>query len=172
MGITIHFKGQLKSPDTYDELLELAQTTASAKAWSVEPIASDHVTLLRVTDDEQDWNYEGPVKGAVLHVHPDAEPLRLEFDQDLYIQEYVKTQFAGPAAHIAIIDLLRQIEPLFLDFRVDDEGEYWETEDESVLEEHIVNCRDLIEDLRAQHPNSSVMVRKSDGRIIDLIKRD
>ncbi|HBX53271.1 MAG TPA: hypothetical protein DEH02_19605 [Bacteroidales bacterium] len=45
-----------------------------------------------------------------------------------------KTQFAGPDAHILVIQVLRYISKKYLlDFSVIDEGEYWETGDEKIL---------------------------------------
>ena len=39
----------------------------------------------------------------------------------------VKTQYTPLAVHMALVDLLRQIEPLFSNFTVYDDTEYWET---------------------------------------------
>ena len=36
---------------------------------------------------------------------------QFEFDKDCYVQEYVKAQFAGVETHVAIIDLLRRVQP-------------------------------------------------------------
>jgi hypothetical protein len=65
MGVTIHFEGQL------------ASSIADAEGWQIETIASGDVTLPRVRD-EKDWNYTGPVKGIVIYVHEDCDPVRLE----------------------------------------------------------------------------------------------
>ena len=44
-------------------------------------------TLTRVRD-EQDWDYVGPVKGVVISTDEDCDHVRLEFDSDLYAQEF------------------------------------------------------------------------------------
>src|SRR5437867_1784153 len=133
MGVTIHFKGQLRDEGAYLRLVSAATSFATERCWLNEPIESDETTLLRVTDDEQNWNYCGPVKGIVLYPHEDCDPVRLEFDNDLYVQEYTKTQFAGVQTHLQVLELLRVITPFFHSLRVDDEGEYWKTADVSIL---------------------------------------
>ena len=47
---------------------------------------------------------------------------------------HVKTQFAGPDTHMALLKLLRYLkEKYFTELEVDDEGLYWESEDEKTL---------------------------------------
>ena len=66
------------------------------QGWLTEPIESEQNSLLRVRNKEEEWNYVGPVSGIVLYPSEDYDPVRLEFDSDLYVQEFTKTQFAGP----------------------------------------------------------------------------
>ena len=75
--------------------------------------------VLERVKDEQDWNYEGPTKGIQLQPDENCEPLILEIDENLYLQEYCKTQFADLSVHILIIDLLRQIQFYFENLTVD-----------------------------------------------------
>jgi hypothetical protein len=59
----------------------------------------------------------------------------------------VKTQFAGIEAHKIIIQLFRHLEKkgYFEDFSLDDEGSYWETGDEKLLEEKFKTYTDLLD---------------------------
>ena len=68
--------------------------------------------------------YDGPVYGIKLNPHPYCEPLTLEFDASLFCQDYTKTQFAGPDIHIALIDLIEELKPHFVEFVVLDESGY------------------------------------------------
>jgi hypothetical protein len=72
--------------------------------------------------DEVDWDYTGFTQGIELRPHPNTDPLRLEFDEELYIQQYIKTQFAGPVVQIKVVTFLKNIQPFFNGFRVEDEG--------------------------------------------------
>ena len=58
----------------------------------------------------------------------------VRFDKELIFTTSVKTQCAGPDAHIAVIKLLKYIAAKYLEnFTLSDEGNYWETGDEKIL---------------------------------------
>jgi len=113
-----------------------------------------------------------PVKGIKIILDDNCDPLFLEFDENLYIQEFVKTQFVGAEAHIVLIDLLRSFEKFFVSFIVEDEAEYWDTSDKGLLEQHIAKVDSLIEEQLKSNPKLSGPVRSPYGRIIDLIEND
>ena len=171
MGVTIHFEGELRDEDAYRRVVALAQQFAQAHGWSLEPIAESRVVLKRVRD-EQDWDYEGPTRGMSLQPHENCDPLRLEFDQSLYIQEYCKTQFAPPEVHIQVVELLRRIEPEFASFSVEDEGEYWSGGDRAELGMHLDACFRALDEHLESDPNLTGPVRGPRGRIFDLVTRD
>ena len=168
MGVTIHFEGQLAGEAAYQDLVRLVSSLADAKGWRTEPITADEVTLLRV-GDEEDWNYTGPAKGVILYVHEDCDPIRLEFDRDLYVQEFTKTQFAGPQIHLDVLKLLKGIEPFFRSLKVEDEGEWWETRDIQILREHFSSSQKAIEAELQKTPSAQMKVKTPSGRIMDLV---
>ena len=167
--MTIHFEGQLFNDGAFSALIDAASAFAKENGWRTELLESPNATLLRVRD-EADWDYVGPVKGIQVFPHDDCDPIRLEFDRDLYIQEYTKTQFAGATIHLRVLDLLALIQPFFSTFSVDDEGEYWETRDLTVLVEHMNRTKEVIEDILREDPSAAMKVKTPDGRIIDLIR--
>jgi hypothetical protein len=124
MGVTIHFEGRLKHPKAYPLLLDALQEYATTHDWPVKQIPEQERTLRRVRD-EKDWDYSGPTFGLELQPDENADPLRFEFDKDFFVQEFIKTQFAGPDLHIAVITLFRLVEPYFDKLEIDDEGEFW-----------------------------------------------
>jgi hypothetical protein len=83
--------------------------------------------------------------------------------------EWVKTQFAGIDTHIRVIQILRDIKRFFQTFTVNDEGEYWQSENTTVLAEHIRRCNEVIAELAAESPHSQIKVKEPNGRLIDLI---
>jgi hypothetical protein len=133
MGVTIHFEGQLLSNAVYDDLIATITAIAERQNWLTAVIESSEVTLLRVRD-EKDWDYTGPVKAIAVHLDDDCDPVRLEFDRELYMQEFTKTQFARVECHLKVLDLLRSIQPFFRELKIEDEGEYWETRNRTILE--------------------------------------
>ena len=169
MGVTIHFDGQLLDEVAFRGLVTTAVAFATSHTWLTESIESEETTLLRVRDNEEEWNYSGPVKGIVLYPSEDCDPVRLEFDKDLYIQEYTKTQFAGVSTHLNVVELLKVLKPFFRTLRVDDEGEYWETGDERLLGEHMNAVQNMIESELKKDPTAQAKVKTPSGRIMDLM---
>jgi hypothetical protein len=170
MGVTIHFEGRLRGPDAYLTVVTTARRFAQGHGWECDQI-EEKVTKLKRVRNEEDWDYEGSVKGVVLQPHQNSEPMRLEFDSDLYIQEYTKTQFAPLETHIAIVELLNQIEPCFEKLEVFDEGEYFETGDRDILKKHIDRCFKMLDEYLAQGDKYEGPVRLSSKRIADIIEK-
>jgi hypothetical protein len=169
MGVTVHFQGQLRDEAAYSSVSERAAFFAASQGWQVETLLVPHAKLNRVRD-EQEWEYEGPTKGIELRPHPSSEPIRLEFDRDLYIHEFTKTQFAPPEVHKRLIELLDELAPYFLDIEVFDEGEYYETRNEELLLEHRNSCNDALEEHLANDKTLRGPVRLPSGRIADLMR--
>jgi hypothetical protein len=168
MGVTIHFEGQLTSETAYQSLMGLVSSMAESQGWRTEPIASSRVTLLRVRGEE-DWGYTGSVKGIAIYLHEDCDPVRLEFDRDLYLQEFTKTQFAGIETHLVVMNLLKAIQPFFRSWKVEDEGEWWETADTRILTEHFVRAQKAIDAEMQKNPSAQMKVKLPSGRIVDII---
>jgi hypothetical protein len=169
MGVTIHFEGALSSEESYDSVMAIATKMAEENGWEHAWIQEENKLLSRVKD-EADWDYEGPVKGVQIQPDANTDPLILEFDENLYVQEYCKTQFADIEVHIRVVELLRQIEPYFVNLSVIDEGEYWESSDINRLQELIDDCFDLIEQAKKENPKLDGPFRYGNGRIIDLME--
>lgn len=168
MGVTIHFEGRLNSERDFNDLVRRAKEFAARNHWNFEAFTNEHKLLQRVMEDE-DWDYEGPTKGINIQIEPDCDPLNLEFDGDLYIQEFCKTQFTHIEVHIAIIKFFRQIEPNFDVFIVEDEGEYWDTENRLLLQKNIEACFRAIENAKREDSNLQGPLRLENGRMIDLM---
>jgi len=126
MGVTIHYQGRLRRADLLDELGARLDAYAVEHEWVVTPIDVDEVELFRAVGGEI-VEYRGPARGFVVGAHEDCEPVSFIFDAEWFMQEATKTQLCPTAVHVQIAELLRAVADLFDDFRVMDEGEYWET---------------------------------------------
>ncbi len=168
MGVTIHFEGKLRNEAAYRHLMVIARRIAELRGWPIKMIDQPGVTLQRVKD-EKDWDYVGPVRGLELQPHENSDPLRLEFDRDFYVQEFVKTQFAPVEVHIAIIEFLRGVSDDFEFLEVEDEAEYWDTSDVTILRRHIDACARAIDERIAADDTAHGPVRLASGRIVDLM---
>lgn len=169
MGVTIHFEGRLQGEDAYSRCIQKALAFAATQGWRLESIEPAERVLHRVRNEE-DWDYSGPTRGLCVFAHDNAEHLRLEFDRDLYVQEYVKTQFAPIDVHVGIVELLSQLASEFEELSVEDEGEYWGTRDRSLLERHLNSCFAAMDDAIAADPSLSGPFRMPSGRIADLVR--
>lgn len=166
MGITIHFEGQVKSKPAFEQLVFAARKWAAREGWPISDISRQHRVLQRVKN-ETDWDYSGFTEGVELHPHQNAEPLRLEFDENLFIQEYIKTQFAGPEVHRQVVAFLKDIQPCFSELTVTDEGEFWESENMQRLIDLMEGCNRALNDVLTKNPKARGPRRLPSGRIID-----
>ena len=170
MGVTVNFTGQVNLKSDYDEILKVAQEYCDKHEMPYLFFEEENKLLLRVKD-EKDWDYQGLTRGIRIQPHVNSDPLNLEFDKDYIIQEYCKTQFAGIETHIKVIEILKLIEPYFDRLEVNDEGEYWETNNTEITQNHIDKCFEIIEDEKSKNINLNGPFRIADGRIVDLMEK-
>ena len=127
------------------------------------PVDVDEVGLFRAIDGEV-VEYRGPANGFVVSVHEDCEPVSFIFDSQWFMQESTKTQFCPTAVHVQVADLLRAVADLFDDFRVMDEGEYWERGTTEVLDRKKGFLNGVIENLTETFPGVEGPVSIPDTR--------
>jgi len=168
MGVTIHFYGRLKNKESLEEVITIASGFAAERGCEVINLDSEKKRLIRVKDGKQS-DYECPVRGIQFHPDENCDPFVLEFDDDLYIQQFCKTQYAGISTHVEAIQLLRDIEPCFETFVVLDEGDFWETSDISTLEQRFETNFAAAEEMKKENPKLKGPIRLMNGRILDLI---
>lgn len=131
MGLSIHYRGKIKSTELIPEIVDELKDICAILKWKY-----------NFFDDED-------VKGIVV-VPPECEPLFFLFSESVLLSPLmpsqpgnhpftfisVKTQYAGMEVHKVIIKLLRHLkEKYFVEFELKDEGLYWETNDETVLQQ-------------------------------------
>jgi hypothetical protein len=141
MGITIHYRGKLNSPELRDSVCDELTDIAIEMDWKYYPIV----------------NNKDSVKGIIISPHPKSEALSFLFGKDGGLKDFrpweynnkneekiddsylsVKTQFAPIEIHIAIIKLFKYLKKKYIsNLKVYDEGKYWDTEDEELLREKI-----------------------------------
>ena len=168
-GVTINYEGSAKNNRAIDAILSEATSFGKGRGWRVEPVAKDKVELERVID-ERTAKYAGALRGIILYPNDMCEPVHIEFGSDMFMQDFVKTQFAGADIHVSVIDLLRRLKPYFTSLKVDDEGEYWETSDKLKLEKHIATVNRMLDDIKREKPSARGPVKLKDGRIADVIQ--
>ncbi|MBC7412535.1 MAG: hypothetical protein H7331_08805 [Bacteroidia bacterium] len=168
MGVTVHFEGTLKSTTDFNEVINKATVFATDNNFEFEIFEFENKKLYRVKDDA-DWDYEGATKGIKIKIDSAAEPLILEFDSNLHLQEYCKTQYASIKVHMKLIAFLRTIKLHFVMLEVLDEGEYWELNDVPTLQKNITDAFKVVEKAKKENPNLNGPYVTDDDRIVDLM---
>lgn len=140
MGLTIHYRGTLRNTNHVKLMMDDLADICHDIGWHYMPIHRSNVM---------------PVQGLVISP-PGSEPLWLTFlengkmydpthfiftqhpdqeviDEDMHTCLFTKTQYAGVDVHMAIIKFFRYLKMKYLDnFELQDESQFWETDDPSV----------------------------------------
>lgn len=148
MGVTIHYSGTLANPAERQIFLKEAAALAANFGWRIETDAGSGITILP---------------------HANSEPLDLIFDENGTAESWVKTQFAGADTHIQIVDFLNQIAPYFSSLTIEDEGEFWETRNPEILQEHFDRITAILDEMRQENPDGRGPLRMENRRIVDFI---
>jgi hypothetical protein len=191
MGLTIHYQGQLKKMSDLPKLTSEVADICDTMNWSCQDFN------IKESKDDEVNKVLGLLPGEVLHLdgiifkpHPRCESVTLVFDQKgrlcspmipLMAQasddpEYIwcgftKTQFAGPDTHIALVRLLKYLEKrYFQKLEISDEGDYWESGDETKLRSLFIQLEIAINVLTAAFEKEIIQKGVSTEDIVKKIE--
>lgn len=138
MGLSIHYSGILRDKKLLGPLMEEVKEISETLDWTPHIIDDKGLKGIAFAPEGSE-----PVFLTFDHNNRSLSPMNIlvkeiydgvRFDKELMFTTSVKTQYAGPDAHIAIIKLLKHISAKYLEsFTLSDEGNYWETGDEKIL---------------------------------------
>lgn len=173
MGLSIHYSGSFKPKASLTAMIEEVKDIAEIYKWEY-TVFEDKFPANSLCKTEYNQNIYG-----ISFTPPDCEtvclcflsngkmssPSHLKFfgnsenkeeQQYLYMLS-VKTQYAGIEIHKLIIHLLKYLSGKYLrNFTVNDEGEYWETGDEKLLQDTFKRYTDLIESFASSIENCPI----------------
>lgn len=142
MGLSIHYSGNIAELEKLDQLIEEVTAICKELDWSMQTFDDDAIKGISFSPTDCDpvfltFNSEGrllsPINILVKDIYDGGS-----IDRELMFTTSTKTQFAGIDAHIALIKLLKYISKKYLkDFKLMDEGDYWETGDEKAISKAI-----------------------------------
>lgn len=185
MGLTIHYSGRFNEQASLSEMIEEVKDIAEIYNWKYR-ILEQHFCI----DELGKTEYNNKIYG-ICFTPPECETINLCFlsngrmssapnleffgnSTDKDYQKYlymlsVKTQFAGSATHKLIIHLLKYLnKKYFSEFKVIDEGNYWDTGDEKILEETFEKYTALLDSFGAA---LETIPLKSEETFEDYFKR-
>ena len=162
MGLSINYSGSFKNGASLEAMIEEVKDIAEIYDWKY---TIKNTRFPKNTFGELE--YDGKLYG-ISFTPPNSETIsltflsngkmccgaRLEFfgnsdneNDKLYLYMLCsKTQYAGSITHKIIIHLLKYLsQKYFQGFQLTDEGNYWETEDESLLEKNFKTYNDLVD---------------------------
>ena len=152
MGLTIHYSGKFNPNISLAGMIEEVKDIASIYNWPFHVYETEFDKKLLGKKTYNDSIY------GICFTPPGSEPVKLSFlsngrlscaanlkfygnsknknEQKYLYMLFTKTQFAGIEIHKLIVHILKHIENKYLlDFKVSDEGDYWEELDENKLAE-------------------------------------
>jgi hypothetical protein len=151
MGLTIHYSGRIRNFFTISSLVDEVEDVCKTLQWDYQlwanNIADTDINLVSAQFTPSHLNgISLNIKNCVpifLTFLPDGRlcsPLDL-MDQEIYPDESIsytissKTQFAGFESHLTLMKIFYYLRTrYFVDLKIIDEGMYWETKDEKVLQ--------------------------------------
>lgn len=161
MGLSIHYSGSIVNPDLLPELIDEIQEIAKIHNWK-------YFVFDRKFPENSfgKTGYNQNIYG-ICFTPPECETIDICFlsngrmscishlkffgkTEDQAEQPYlymlsVKTQYAGVEVHQFVIQLFRYLnKKYFADFKMTDEGSYWETNDLALLQSTFKRYTDLI----------------------------
>jgi len=162
MGLSFHYSGSIANPDLLPELIDEIQDIAKMYGWKY--FVFDR-QFPEDTIGKQDYNQN--IYG-ICFTPPECETIDICFlsngrmssishlkffgksenqaEQAYLYMLSVKTQYAGIKLHQFVIQLFRYLnKKYFADFKMTDEGSYWETNDLALLQTTFKRYTDLIE---------------------------
>ena len=150
MGITIHYKGTFHPKANLAAMIEEVKDIAEVNKWEYHIFEKEFPAIGSEPKAGERKKY------GIYLTPPNCETITLTFRANGTTDGYhfTKTQFAGSAMHIIVINLLRYIsKKYFIDFEVEDEGDYWQTNDEVLLQKHMNNVGLMIKTMKQAFEN-------------------
>ncbi len=161
MGLSFHYSGRIAKPELLHELIKEIQDISNVYHWKYtiyESVFPEN-SVLKANYNKNIYGISfsppncEPIFISFLSTGRMSSPSHLTFFGKTKVQtesEYlymisVKTQYAGVEIHQFIIQLFRYLsKKYFADFKLTDEGQYWETNNEDILRANFTKYAELI----------------------------
>jgi hypothetical protein len=185
MGLSFHYSGEIRDKKKLPELIDEVKTFAETHKWPhkvFDSCFSDTTTyvpdiksnLYGITFSPPECEnvdvcfLESGKMSNLINQMIWSNPENAEEEKYLYMMS-VKTQFAGIEVHTGLIDFFRHINIKYLkNFKLIDEGLYWETSDMKATKAQFDRYNDIFDTfelaLKSIPPNSS-------ENLLDYIER-
>lgn len=171
MGLSIHYNGSFNKAASLREMIEEVKDIAEIHKWEYHIFedtfpknsfgkASYNQNIYGISFSPPDCE---PVWLCFLSNGKMSNPIHLKFWGDSNVRKEkgyllmlsTKTQFAGIETHKLVIHLLKYLSKKYLsNFKLSDEGQYWETGNEKLLQEAFDRYESIFEIFTSSIKNS------------------
>lgn len=185
MGLSIHYSGKLKEEINLNDFISDVKDFAKTHHWKY---STFDTAFPEQTDSKDD--YREDIYGITLQAEG-CENVDLSFLSNRRLANWVtfpslskygddpnemalytisvKTQYAGIDTHVLIVDMLRYLsKSYFEEFKMTDEGYYWETGSRKTLQERFDRYNGLLDSMELGLKSSK---QNPDESLVDFIKR-
>jgi len=165
VGLSFHYKGKLKNPQSLKKMIEEVTDICKANKWEFavfDDTFPNNTFTIKPNKEKVYGIFFTPPKCetvdltflsngrlcAAYNLQLNKNLENLEEDMYLYFLS-VKTEYCGSRIHKLLIPIFDYLsKKYFEDFEFTDEGQYWETRDEKLLEEIFERYSNLINSFR------------------------
>ena len=198
MGVTIHYRGKLTSPDLITPLMDEIEEICISNNWhyqllddkspAKETALSNPFTLddFDPDFDVEPHHIESELRGITFEPHEESETVTFLFDTEGVLRSifssifkkkakytwcFVKTQFAGMETHVRIINLMAYLKKkYFKKFEIHDDGGYYPDNNTEELQNRMDYLNSAIATVHDVFENINIDNAKSPDEFIDDIK--
>jgi hypothetical protein len=183
MGLSIHYSGNIRRVALINDLTTETTDICESMNWNyriIKELGDEGLNGIVFSPENCEPVFltflpNGRMCSPISLLNKDLYTLN-GFDPDLIYTTSTKTQFAGPDTHIALLKLLRYLkEKYFGNFKLDDEGYYWGTNDEKILfqrfDEYNQTISAVKEVLTEMHHIPGENAKSLANRIEDVLKK-
>lgn len=179
MGLSIYYSGQFKKNASLKEMIDELEDISKIYGWEY------HIFERKFPGTQDKTKHDGKLYG-ICFTPPGSETVSISFlsngkmsgpiqlqlygnskiklEQEYLYMLFVKTQFAGSEIHMLLIHLLKYLEgKYFSEFKLEDDGQYWETGNKELLRQTFKRYTEALETFSASLEN----IPKSNGESVE-----
>jgi hypothetical protein len=179
MGLSIYYNGQFKKNSSLEEMIDELEDISKIYGWEY------HIFERKFPAKPDKTKHDGKLYG-ICFTPPGSETVTISFlsngkmsgpiqlqlygnsknklEQEYLYMLFVKTQFAGSEIHMLLIHLLKYLEgKYFTGFKLEDDGQYWETGDKELLRATFKKYTEMIDNFSSALQN----IPKSSGETVE-----
>jgi hypothetical protein len=167
MGLSIYYSGRIRIPGLIPQLTSEVMDICRSLKWEFHLFDDEHVKGICFAPAKCEPLFVTFSKTGEL-----CSPILLQYEIHPATTIPVKTQYAGIDAHKAVIKLLKHLRPkYFSEFELEDEGGYWQRNDENILQQQFAKYEYLLNAVCTALQDFETKEGETSESLIDRLER-